>query len=46
MRQLYELDDFAPSESIERFREIGVGNGLLKEYIMHKQIFVNLPVKA
>jgi len=28
VRQLYELDDFGPSESIERFREIGVGNGL------------------
>jgi len=28
VRQLYELDDFGPSQSIERFREIGVGNGL------------------
>jgi hypothetical protein len=28
VRQLYELDDFAPSESIERLREIGVGNNL------------------
>ena len=28
VRQLYEPDDFGPSESIERFREIGVGNGL------------------
>jgi hypothetical protein len=28
VRQLYELDDFGPSESIERFREIGIGNGL------------------
>ena len=27
VRQLYELDDFGPSESIERFREIGIGNG-------------------
>jgi hypothetical protein len=26
VRQLYELDDFLPSESIERFREIGIGN--------------------
>ena len=25
VRQLFELEDFAPSESIERFREIGVG---------------------
>jgi len=25
VRQLYELEDFAPSESIERFREMGVG---------------------
>ena len=25
VRQLYELDDFTPGESIERFREIGVG---------------------
>jgi hypothetical protein len=27
VRQLYELDDLGPSLSIERFREIGVGNG-------------------
>jgi hypothetical protein len=27
VRQLYELDDFGPSESIERFRELGVGEG-------------------
>jgi hypothetical protein len=27
VRQLYELDDFEPSASIERFRQIGVGNG-------------------
>ena len=25
VRQLYELEDFGPSESIERFREIGIG---------------------
>jgi hypothetical protein len=25
VRQLYELEDFAQSESIERFREIGIG---------------------
>jgi hypothetical protein len=25
VRQLYELDDFAPTEAIERFREMGVG---------------------
>ena len=25
VRQLYELEDFAPSESIDRFREMGVG---------------------
>jgi hypothetical protein len=25
VRQLFELEDFGPSESIERFREIGVG---------------------
>jgi hypothetical protein len=24
IRQLYELDDFGPSEAIERFRELGV----------------------
>jgi hypothetical protein len=28
VRQLYELDDFGPSQSIERFREIGIGKGL------------------
>jgi hypothetical protein len=27
VRQLYELEDFTPSEAIERFREIGVGTG-------------------
>ena len=26
VRQLYELDDFGTSKSIERFREIGIGN--------------------
>jgi hypothetical protein len=25
VRQLYELEDFTPSESIDRFREMGVG---------------------
>jgi hypothetical protein len=25
VRQLYELEDFAPSESIDRFREMGIG---------------------
>jgi hypothetical protein len=25
IRQLYELEDFGPSESMERFREMGVG---------------------
>jgi hypothetical protein len=25
LRQLFELEDFAPSETIERFRNIGVG---------------------
>ncbi|HEX9754149.1 MAG TPA: YciI family protein [Gemmatimonadales bacterium] len=25
VRQLYELEDFGPSEAIERFREMGVG---------------------
>jgi hypothetical protein len=25
VRQLFELDDFGPSEAIERFREMGVG---------------------
>jgi hypothetical protein len=24
IRQLFELDDFAPTESIERFREMGL----------------------
>jgi len=28
VRQLYELDDFAPGAAIERFRDIGIGNGL------------------
>ena len=27
VRQLYDLEDFAPSQSIERFRAIGLGNG-------------------
>jgi hypothetical protein len=27
VRPLFELDDFAPSASIERFRAIGLGNG-------------------
>jgi hypothetical protein len=27
VRQLYELEDFTPSEAIERFREMGVGTG-------------------
>ena len=27
VRQLFDLEDFAPSRSIERFRAIGVGNG-------------------
>jgi hypothetical protein len=26
IRQLYELEDFGPSEAVERFRDIGVGN--------------------
>ena len=26
VRQFFELEDFAPSESIERFRELGVGS--------------------
>jgi hypothetical protein len=26
VRQMFELDDFEPSESIERFREMNVGN--------------------
>ena len=26
VRPLYELDDFRPSQSIERFRKIGIGN--------------------
>ncbi len=25
IRQLFELEDFAPSEAVERFREMGVG---------------------
>ena len=25
IRQLYELEDFGPSDSVERFREIGIG---------------------
>jgi hypothetical protein len=25
VRQLFELDDFAPSEAVERFRQMGVG---------------------
>jgi len=25
VRQMFELEDFGPSESIERFREMGVG---------------------
>ncbi len=25
VRQLFELDDFAPSEAVDRFREMGVG---------------------
>ena len=28
VRQLYDLDDFGPSASIERLREIGIGNGV------------------
>ena len=27
VRQLFELEDFGPSDAIERFREIGVGKG-------------------
>ena len=27
VRQLFELEDFGPSETVERFREIGVGTG-------------------
>ncbi|TAK80828.1 MAG: YciI family protein [Aquabacterium sp.] len=27
VRQLFELEDFEPDASIERFRQIGVGNG-------------------
>jgi hypothetical protein len=27
VRQLYELDDFAPGASIDRLRETGIGNG-------------------
>ena len=26
VRQLFELDDFGPSEAVERFREVGVGS--------------------
>lgn len=26
VRQLYEMEDFGPSEAVERFREIGVGS--------------------
>ena len=25
VRQLFELDDFGPSEAVDRFRELGVG---------------------
>jgi len=25
VRQLYELEDFGPSETVERFRDMGVG---------------------
>jgi hypothetical protein len=25
VRQMFELEDFGPSEAVERFREIGVG---------------------
>jgi hypothetical protein len=28
VRQLFELEDFGPSDAVERFRDIGVGNGL------------------
>jgi len=27
VRQLFELEDFGPSEAVERFREMGVGTG-------------------
>lgn len=27
MRQLYELEDFAPGAAVERFRDMGVGGG-------------------
>jgi hypothetical protein len=27
VRQLFELEDFGPSDAIERFREIGIGSG-------------------
>ena len=30
VREFFELEDFAPSETIERFREIGIGIGVLK----------------
>jgi hypothetical protein len=26
VRQLFEMEDFGPSEAVERFREIGVGS--------------------
>lgn len=26
VRQLFELEDFAPGEAVERFREIGIGS--------------------
>ena len=26
IRQLFELEDFGPSEAVERFRDIGVGS--------------------
>ena len=26
VREMFELDDFAPSESVERFRDFGLGN--------------------
>lgn len=30
VRQLFELDDFAPGEAIERFRQLGVGHNVRK----------------
>ena len=27
VRQLFEMEDFAPGEAIARFREIGIGKG-------------------